>query len=217
MARSLTREWIAAHRDYPHKDWCLIWPFARDPREGRAIMNFGNDRLAHRVMCREVHGPNPIDKPQVSHLCGNGHLGCVNPNHLVWASNSENQLQRYAHGRGNSKSNGNKTSFTPEQIADIRAKYGEFTQEKLAEMYGVSIPTIQYYLKYRETRGHAGLKVQHWTPEQDDQLRAGIAQGLNFTQLAATVGKSASATSGRVYRLGLKSGQPPAQPRTAFQ
>ena len=47
------RAWLLAHRDYPHDGWCLIWPFSRDRREGRAI--FGNaeegeSRLAHRVM-----------------------------------------------------------------------------------------------------------------------------------------------------------------------
>jgi hypothetical protein len=202
------RAWLLAHRDYPHEDWCLIWPFACDRREGRAIANLDGERLAHRVMCKMVKGPPPTDKPQATHSCGNGDQGCVNPRHLDWGSNSDNQYQRYAHGRTGPKRSGNKSQFTPEQIETIRSQWGEFTQEKLAEMYGVTVPTIQYYLKYRETRGHAGGKIKHWTPAEDELLRQGIADGLSFSRLAAMLGRSRTATSGHVYRLGLRSGQP---------
>lgn len=198
-------QWMRDHISYPHKEWCLIWPFNRDSREGRARM--GQD-LAHRVMCQMVNGPAPADKPQATHSCGNGHGGCVNPRHLLWGSNSDNQLQRYAHGRPNPNANGNRSQFTPEQIKAIRSQYGEFTQQKLAEMYGVSIPTIQYYLKYREARGHAGGKIKHWTPAEEEQLRDAVAAGLNFNQIAKLLGKSHSAVSMYAYRLGLASGQP---------
>jgi hypothetical protein len=202
------RAWLLAHRDYPHEDWCLIWPFARDRREGRALVSLDGERLAHRVMCKMVNGPPPDDKPQATHSCGNGHGGCINPRHLFWGSNSDNQIQRYAHGHPNPNANGNRSQFTPEQIETMRSQWGEFTQEKLAEMYGVSIPTIQYYLKYRETRGHAGGKVKHWTPEEDDRLKEAISRGLNFRQAGEFVGRPHKATMGRTYRLGLKSGQP---------
>lgn len=207
------KEWLLAHRDYPHEDWCLIWPFGRDRREGRATMHVdGKHGLAHRVMCEMICGPAPADKPQATHSCGNGDQGCVNPRHLAWGDNSDNQHQRYAHGRPNTNANGNRSQFTPEQIETIRAQWGEFTQEKLAEMYGVSIPTIQYYLKYRKTRGHAGLKVNHWSPEEDERLKQAIARGCNFRKAAEYVGRPMSATTARAYRLGLKSGQPPTRP-----
>lgn len=210
---SRTRDWIEAHKDYPHEDWCLIWPFFRDPRVGRGVMD---DEWAHRVMCEAVNGPAPPDKPQCCHSCGNGDQGCVTPRHLSWGTNSENQLQRYAQGRGNPNANGNKSMFTPKQIADIQAKYGDFTQSKLAEMYGCSLGTIQYYLKYREERGHAGLKIKHWSPEDDARLKEAIDRGWNFRQAAEYVGRTWTATQGRAYRLGLKSGQPVPQ-RREFQ
>jgi len=205
MARSLTREWIEAHKDYPHEDWCLIWPFAREPRVGRGMME---DGWAHRVMCEAVNGPAPPDKPQCCHSCGNGDQGCVTPRHLSWGTNSENQLQRYAQGRGNPNANGPKSMFTPEQIEEIRSKYGEFTQTKLAEMYGCSLGTIQYYLKYREQRGHAGDTIDHWSPEEDDILRRYISEGKNFSQIAKLIGRSLGSVSSHAYRNGLKSGQP---------
>jgi DNA-binding transcriptional regulator YiaG len=204
-------QWLLDHKDYPH-DWCLIWPFARESRVGRGMMAVSGSKKvwAHRAMCELVHGPAPTDKPQAAHSCGNGDQGCVNPRHLSWASNSENQLQRYRmHDRGPSNTTGSKSRFTPTQIAEIRAKYGEFTQTKLAEMYGCSLGTIQYYLKYREERGHAGGKVIHWSPEEDEKIKRAIGWGYNFRQVAEYVGRSMSATTARAYRLGLKSGQAP--------
>jgi len=210
------KDWILAHRDYPHDQWCLIWPFSRSPREGRALIGGEDSILAHRVMCTLIHGPAPEDKPQAVHSCGNGHLGCVNPNHLSWADNSENQRQRYEHGRTNPHAYGNRSQFSPEQIEMIRSQYGEFTQAQLADIYGVSIPTIQYYLKYRETRGHAGLKVNHWHPDEVAKLREGIGQGMSFAELSKFIGRPRSAVEMKTYRLGLKSGQRPT-PRRAFQ
>lgn len=207
-------QWLIDHKDYPH-DYCLIWPFARESRVGRGMMgdSDGYRKWAHRGMCELVHGPAPAGKPQAAHSCGNGDQGCVNPRHLSWANNSENQRQRYAHGRGNPNANGNKPRFTPEQIEKIQSQWGEFTQVKLAEMYGVSLGTIQYYLKYREERGHAGGKVVHWTPEEDDQIRDCVKRGLSFPQMAKEIGRSLGGTTGRAYRIGLSSGVPVPRPR----
>jgi hypothetical protein len=209
-----TEQWLLDHKDYPY-DYCLIWPFARESRVGRGMMDSGGRRgWTHRFMCELVKGPAPADRPQALHSCGNGDQGCVNPRHLSWGTNSENQIHRYAQGRGNPNATGNRGKFSAAQIAEIRAKYGEFTQTKLAEMYGCSLGTIQYYLKYREERGHAGGKIVHWKPEEDDLIRDCVKRGLNFTQMSHEVGRSVAATMGRTYRLGLKSGQPPIQSRS---
>jgi hypothetical protein len=147
--------WMLDHAGYQH-DYCLIWPFARDARVGRGMFGYnGRYFWAHRFMCEMVNGPAPTDKPQAAHSCGNGHKGCVNPRHLAWSSNSNNQIDRYRRdGRVNPNANGKRGLFTAEQIAAIRSGYGEKTQMQLAEMYGCSLGTIQYYLKYREQRGH---------------------------------------------------------------
>lgn len=199
VKRSLTREWIEAHKDYPHEDWCLIWPFFREEPIGRGKMG---GEWAHRVMCEAVNGPPPPDKPQARHSCGNGDQGCVTPRHLHWADNSQNQLDRTAHGRA---STGKQHKFSPQQVAEIRSKYGEFTQMKLAEMYGCSLGTIQYYLKYRETRGHAGGLIEHWMPDEDAKLREALSRHMSFSQTARFVGRSPGAVYSRSRRLGLKS------------
>jgi hypothetical protein len=151
MKRSLTREWIEAHKGYPH-DWCLIWPFARDGRVGRGSMNGRGARRsewAHRVMCEMVHGDAPPDRPQAAHTCGNGHKGCVNPRHLVWKNNSENQRDRAKHGRFQPQW---KKRFTPSMIEELRSLRPQMTQMELAERFECSLGTVQYYLKYRDQR-----------------------------------------------------------------
>ena len=210
-----TEQWLFDHKDYPH-DYCLIWPFARESRVGRGVMGDGaGHKWAHRAMCELVHGPAPAGKPQAAHSCGNGDQGCVNPRHLSWASNSENQRQRYAHGRTNPNPVGNKGRYTPKQIAEMQSLYGQMTQMEIAARFGCSLGTVQYYLKYREQRGHAGGKIDHWSPDDDAKLREAILRGDNFTQAAAYVGRTVGATSGRAYRLGLKSGQPTKRLSTA--
>ena len=124
-------------------DDCLIWPLFRNPEHGRGMFGLNGKVLyAHRVMCELAHGRAPIGRPQASHSCGKGHLGCVNPRHLSWASNSDNQRDRRRHGtqRG---AKGNRTKLTNSQIYEIRQ--GKRTQAQLAKAFGVSIGCIQYW------------------------------------------------------------------------
>lgn len=51
-------------------------------------------------------------------------------------------------------------------------------------------------------------KSSTYTREQDQKIRDAADRGLNFTQIAAVVGKSRGSVTARAYRLGLKSGQP---------
>jgi hypothetical protein len=143
-------EFLVSLKDHQGDD-CVIWPFAAGENGRSLFFHNGQSHWAHRLMCQMVHGPASDDRPLAAHECGNGDQGCVNPRHLNWKSHSENQLDRTRHGTA---STGAKLNFTPEQIEDIRAKYGIYTQTELAAMYGCSLGAIQYYLKYREQRGH---------------------------------------------------------------
>jgi hypothetical protein len=88
--------WIRAHFDFPHKDWCLIWPFSRS-QTGYAM--FGEDKIrVHRVMCEHRHGPAPTPEHYAAHSCDRGHEGCVNQWHLNWKTPSENQFDRHKDG-----------------------------------------------------------------------------------------------------------------------
>jgi hypothetical protein len=87
---------LRQHATYDGKE-CVIWPFAR-ARNGYPEVQFqGRSARAHRLMCRFAHGDPPEKHYEASHTCENGHLGCVNPKHLVWETHAEN------HGRRASK------------------------------------------------------------------------------------------------------------------
>jgi hypothetical protein len=48
----------------------------------------------------------------------------------------------------------------------------------------------------------------NYSLEQDRKIREAVAMGMNFTEMAAYVGKSRSSVMARTYRMGLRSGQP---------
>jgi hypothetical protein len=200
-----TIKWIRDHQNYQHKDWCLMWPFYRLRGYG-SFGYLGKSYYAHRFMCELIHGKPPTDKHQAAHSCGNGHLGCVNPHHLSWKTQSENQLDCRDHGTQGKNLDGNRGRLTPELADEIRAMKGIKTQWQLAEEYRISESTISdIWLNRTWTRPS---KIVHWTPEEDALLVEAIGLGYNFTKAAKHVGRPVSAVMGRAYRLGMKSGQP---------
>lgn len=148
-------DWLLRHVAYAGDD-CLTWPFSRCAPHGRGQLGYNGKRsiAAHRLMCELAHGTKPTPKHQASHSCGNGHLGCVNPRHLSWATNSQNQLDRRRHGTAKAGNpNGRKGKLTAEQVARIKALKGVRTQLELAEMFGVKYGTIGS-IHRGETWGH---------------------------------------------------------------
>lgn len=79
-------------------DECLIWPFARDKNGYARIRHDGDNVVASNLLCTMVHGSPGTSGYQAAHSCGNGHLGCVNPRHLRWATCRENQKDKLKHG-----------------------------------------------------------------------------------------------------------------------
>lgn len=150
--------WLQQHVSHSG-DACLPWPFCKDNRIGRGILGYlGKNYWAHRLMCEMAHGAPPTPKHQAAHNCGKGHYGCVNPRHLEWKTNSENQLDRAKNGNALRNPYGNKGGLTPAQQAEIVSLRGEkVAQTAIAAKLGVSLGCVQYWLKYRATRGHGPI------------------------------------------------------------
>lgn len=89
--------WIKTHLKW-EKDDCLLWPFGRTSNGYGELKYKGKMIGAHVLMCKLAHGEKPDDKEMVAHSCGKGHLGCVNPNHLRWATGKENAADKIIHG-----------------------------------------------------------------------------------------------------------------------
>lgn len=117
---------------------CLIWPFTRDQHGYAQIRDDGKMKKVHRLVCIEVRGEPPTPKHEAAHSCGNGHLGCVNPNHLSWKTRSENQLDRAIHGTSNRGTRSRTNRLSEDDVRYIREQKGILSQKKLGDRFGVS-------------------------------------------------------------------------------
>lgn len=73
-------------------DECVFWPFG-STATGYALATVqGYDtRYVHVIVYLMRNGIETVpDGKEVCHICGNGHLGCVNPSHLILGTHREN-------------------------------------------------------------------------------------------------------------------------------
>lgn len=112
---------------------CIIWPF-KHGRDKRGAPHCGGTTAA-RFVCIAAHGP-PKGKKDAAHSCGNGHLGCVNPNHVRWRTRRQNVREAMEHGVHVPPPRNDK--LTPAKVKDIRRAQGKIHRDVLASRYGVS-------------------------------------------------------------------------------
>lgn len=135
--RNQCAPWIEAHVDHPHSDECLIWPFQRNP-DGRAMVKYnGYQGPTARVMCELAHGKPPTPEHEAAHSCGKGHLGCVHPKHLRWATTAENHADMIAHGTAIRGEKSYNAKLTERAVKEIRALKDSLSQRKIGALYGV--------------------------------------------------------------------------------
>ena len=117
---------------------CMQWPFGRG---GTGYSAMGGGHKVSRIICKMVYGEPESNDLQAAHSCGD--RNCVNPSHLRWASQSENESDKVEHGRSNRGSRGGGAKLREDQVLEIRSRLrkGE-TRKSLAEEYGVAGPTI---------------------------------------------------------------------------
>lgn len=140
-------------------DNCLIWPLNRDPRGYGMLGWLGRSRYAHRLMCAMAKGEPPTPQHQAAHSCGNGHLGCVNPRHLSWKTNTQNQADRREHGTAKWRNNRKRYMLTPEQVLEIRSLKGKKTQYEMATMFNTSQQNIGDILRGRSWTTDLSFKI----------------------------------------------------------
>ena len=198
-------QFLRNHVAYPHKDWCVVWPFSTTRGYG-TFGYLGKHYYAHRFICELAHGKAPSDTHEAAHGCGD--TACVNPNHLSWKTPTENMLDCRQHGTHVRSRYGSAGKLTPEQAETIRGQQGLKTLRELADEYGMSESAISNV--WTGKTHYRPSKINHWTAEEDDRIREGVSRGLNFTQLAALFPeRPKSGVASRTYRIGLKSGTPP--------
>ena len=190
---------VIAHQTYPHKDWCLIWPFTKVRGYG-AFGYLGKRFYAHRYMCELVNGSAPSDVHEAAHSCGTA--GCVNPNHLSWKTPAENGLDSRKHGTHVRTRHGPAGKITAEQAETIRSLKGVKKLWELAEEYGVSESAISNIWVGKTHSGPRILVV--WSDEEDAVIHDGVSRGLSWAQMAKSLPRrTRMAVAARANRLGI--------------
>ena len=135
---SPAKDWLLAHVKFQSSD-CLTWPFhVGDDGYGR-VHRFDNGRLttASHMMCELAHGPCP-PKYEAAHSCGKGHLACVNPQHLYWATAVRNHADKIEHGTTNRGERQGSHKLTEADVLRIRELAGTRPQTEIGAMFNVS-------------------------------------------------------------------------------
>lgn len=131
------KKWLHDHIGHPDKVGCLIWPYSRT-KGGYPTTRIrdGKVHVASRLMCQLAHGNPPEDWYEAAHNCGK--RDCVNPNHLRWATPTENRQDKIGHGTIARGSKNALAKLTEDQVRHIRSMTGRIVQQRLAEQYGVA-------------------------------------------------------------------------------
>jgi len=112
-----TRKFIQEALNYDGND-CLIWPFSFT-RKPKVKINKKNV-LVCRLICEIKYGKPPTDKYDAAHSCGKGKEGCVNPNHLRWATKEENEADKIIHGTTNRGERHGLSKLTKKEVVEIK-------------------------------------------------------------------------------------------------
>lgn len=129
------KKWLLQHVGYEGGD-CLDWPFGKN-NEGYGVCGAGGKRTtASREMCRLAHGEPSTPDYHAAHSCGNGHLGCVNPRHLRWASAAENEADKISHGTSSRGERQGGSKLTAVDVLAIRSETGSHSE--IAKRFGIS-------------------------------------------------------------------------------
>lgn len=118
---------------------CLAWPFSSySTGYGRIGLN-GKRVVVSREVCRIIHGDPPAGNYDAAHSCGNGHLGCVNPNHLSWKTRSENHADKVMHDTHRRGVRSNLAKIDEETARAAKNLLSEgFTRRQVMERLGIT-------------------------------------------------------------------------------
>lgn len=163
--------WIEANRDH-RGDECLIWPFSTARSGYGSFTRNGKCFYVHRYMCEYANGPAPSARPFAAHSCGRGQFGCVNPRHLIWKTNSQNQLDRHGHGATFSN------VLTPIQVDEIIQTKDTISARAAAAQFNVSETTVRQ-IRAGKTWG-SKKRYRYFSPEE----RASIAAKLRTSSIS---------------------------------
>ncbi len=143
--------WLLAHTSYASDD-CLIWPFYKKRGYGAVTLPGGKQTPASRQMCILAHGEPPSLSHVAAHTCGKGSDGCVNPRHLRWATQSENEADKRLHGTALLGERHPHTSLTESDVRAIRLAARQLSSTQIADLFGISSSGARAIIRGRTWR-----------------------------------------------------------------
>lgn len=145
---------------------CLFWPFFKRSDGWTSIVINDVQVSVTRYVCALAHGEAPSDIHHAAHSCGNGHLVCVNKNHLRWATPFENNQDKFIHGTVLSGENAPSAKLSDEDVVEIRRLAQRLSYRELSERFGVSLGHVTKIAKGQvrpfiaaDRREHAGANA----------------------------------------------------------
>lgn len=128
-------------------DECILWDRAADSSGYPSVQADKRTKCGHRLVCWNTYGPPPFPGAQAAHACGVRR--CVNPRHLRWATQVENEADKWLHGTRLTGERHAMCKLTDEQVRMIRRAYadGEATQAQLARWFGVTPSRVHAIVK----------------------------------------------------------------------
>lgn len=140
-------QWLHAHAGH-EGDECLEWPYNQHSSYGYGHVRVqGKQMGAHIYMCELANGPKPDWAEVAAHSCGNGY--CLNPHHLRWATEKQNQWDRLRHGTHNRGARHGAAKITESQARRARELFKRLTAKEVSALTGVSVGSV-----YNITSGH---------------------------------------------------------------
>lgn len=131
---------------------CLLWPFSKMRYGYGHLQIAGKFHPAHRVMCELTHGSAPTETHQAAHSCNVP--GCVNPNHLRWATPKENIADQMDHGTAVFGENHPSSFLNEADVRSIRQMHKDgVVQRRIAQAFSITPQRVNEIVK-RKTWKH---------------------------------------------------------------
>lgn len=135
-----TGDFLISHVSTKHEN-CILWPYSVSGNGyGSGRVSGVKSNRAHRIMCELAHGSAPSPAHDAAHSCGI--RACVNPNHLRWATRSENMQDTVEHGTHKRGKNCHFAKLTKGQVLEIRGMLSSHSQASIAKQFGVTSGAI---------------------------------------------------------------------------
>ena len=153
-------------RNIPTTEVCVEWPLSTYRNGYGQCWLSGRLVPAHRASLIIAKGDPPSPSHQAAHRCGN--RICVNPLHLRWLTQSENELDKRRHGTAQQGENNGAAKLTVAEVRIIKALIQVERDPVIAARYGVDRKTISAIRHGRTWRA-----VQ---PASDAEVEATVAE-----------------------------------------